>query len=108
MLYKLKIMLGIAANETDQDERLNLIISGATARLQRRLGGIEPPEEMQDIILDLSLKRFNRIGAEGMSSHAVEGESYTFTDDDLKEYEQDIQDFLEAQNGSKRGKVRFI
>lgn len=108
MLDKLKIMLGIAENEADQDKRLNLIISGATARLKRRLDGIEPPEEMQDIILDISLKRFNRIGAEGMLNHAVDGESYTFTDDDLKEYEQDIQDFLEKQNGSKRGKVRFI
>lgn len=108
MLNKLKIMLGIAANETDVDERLNLIISGATARLKRKLGGIEPPEEMQDIILEVSLKRFNRIGAEGMASHSVEGESYSFTDDDFKEYEQDIVDFLEAQIGSKRGKVRFI
>ena len=103
MLDTIKAMLGIAADETDLDQRINIIISGATARLKRKLGGIEPPEEMQDIILEVSLKRFNRIGAEGMASHSVEGESFAFTDDDFKEYDQDIQDFLDRQKGNQKG-----
>lgn len=108
MLDKIKEMLGIEPSATDADKRLKIIISGATARLKRKLGGIEPPEEMQDIILEVSLKRFNRIGAEGMASHSVEGESFSFSDDDFKEYEQDIQDFLDRQKETKKGKVRFI
>ena len=50
MLENLKIMLGIAGNDTALDSRLNLILQTATARLKNLLGGIEPPESMAHII----------------------------------------------------------
>lgn len=106
MLENLKIMLGIDGAENDP--KLNLIISNVTARLKRLLGGIEPPAEMDDIILEVCITRFNRIGSEGLTSHSVEGESLSFTDDDFSAYTEDIQAFLDRQKDNTRGKVRFI
>lgn len=108
MLEKLKMLLGIGADETGLDGKLKLIISNATARLKRKLGGIEPPEEMDDIILEVSVVRFNRIGSEGMTSHSVEGESLSFSDDDFAEYADEIQAYLDSQKDSTIGKVRFL
>lgn len=108
MLNNLKIMIGIALNETDLDDKLKLIISNATSRLRIRLGGIEPPSELDYIILEVANSRYNRIGSEGLSSHSVEGESLTFTDDDFAAFAEDIQAFLDSQKESKRGKVRFL
>ena len=79
MLNNLKLMLGIASNDTDRDSLLKLIISNATARLTTLLGGLEPTESLDYIILDVCIRRFNRIGSEGMESHTVEGESVTFS-----------------------------
>ena len=76
MLNNLKLMLGITDN--DRDATLKLIISTATARLKLLLGGIDPPESMEHIILEVSIIRFNRIGSEGMESHIVEGEHLQF------------------------------
>ena len=108
MLKDLKMMLGIELTDTSEDAKLSLIISRTIARLKVLLGGIEPPEELDYIILDISIIRFNRIGSEGMASHSVEGESLTFTDNDFAAYSDDIQAFLDAQKDSTRGKVRFI
>lgn len=106
MLNDLKIMLGI--DDTDIDDKLRLIIANVTARLKLLLGGIEPPEDMNHIILEVSIIRFNRIGSEGMSSHSVEGESTSYADDDFNGFTDEIQAFLDMQKNSTRGKVRFI
>lgn len=108
MLDTIKSLLGFAADDTENDANLNKLISFAVARLKLRLGGIEPPEEMDFIIAEVVVKRFNRIGSEGLSSHSVEGESLTFCDDDFKEFESEIQAFLDSQKETTRGKVRFI
>ena len=106
MLENLKKMLGI--EDTTLDEKLRLIVQNTTARLKILIGGIEPPEEIAYIILEVSVKRFNRSGSEGMTSHTVEGESVNYTDDDFAEFADDIQAFLDKQNDTTRGKVRFI
>lgn len=106
MLENLKLLLGIESN--DKDALLKQIIASATARLQVLLGGIEPPDSLEYIIIDVSIRRFNRIGSEGMTSHTVEGESISFADNDFVGYEEDIKAYLDTQNGSARGRVRFL
>lgn len=106
MLDNLKIMLGI--DEEDQDAKLNLILSNTKSRLKLLLGGTEPPEEMNHIVLDVAIMRFNRIGSEGLASHSVEGESLTFSDHDFDGFANEIQAWLDSQKESTRGKVRFL
>lgn len=108
MLNGLKLMLDIEASDTSLDEKLNLIISAATARLKTLLGGIEPPTSLEYIIRDVSIIRFNKIGSEGMASHTVEGESISFTADDFAAFANDIQAYLDTQKESTRGRVRFL
>lgn len=108
MIKELKIMLGIDENDVSIDNKLNLLISNATKRLKMLLGGIEPPAEMQYIIIEVAIMRFNRLGSEGLSSHNVEGESLSFIDDDFAPFSDDIQAFLDTQKVGSRGKVRFI
>lgn len=103
MLDNLKKML-----DTDDTALLQLIVSNVTARLKVLLGGIEPPDELDYIVFEVSVKRFNRIGSEGMTSHTVEGESTNYSDDDFAEFADDIQAFLDTQKNTTRGKVRFI
>ena len=108
MLKDLKIFLGIAESDESLDPKLNLLLSNARQRLKILLGGQDPPEELEYIITDVAVIRYNKIGSEGLSSHSVEGESSSFTDDDFAGYKSDIQAWLNAQEDAKRGKVRFI
>lgn len=108
MLENLKMMLGISADETDLDSKLKLILSNTTSRLKLLLGGIDPPAEMDHIVLDVAIMRFNRIGSEGLSSHSVEGESLSFTENDFDGFTDEIQAWLNSQKENARGKVRFL
>ena len=106
MLENLKLLLGIDGG--DLDEKLKLILSNTTARLKLLLGGIEPPDELDHIILEVAIIRFNRIGSEGMASHSIEGESINYGEDDFAGFTDEIQAFLDSQKDNTRGKVRFL
>ena len=108
MLKDLKILLGISEDDTSQDLKLNLILSGTRSRLKALLGGQEPPEELEYIITDVAVVRFNKIGSEGMTSHSVEGESLSFADNDFAAYMDDIQAFLDKQKDVGKGRLRFL
>ncbi len=108
MLEELKVFLGIQESDTSLDSKLNLILAGTRSRLKALLGGQDPPEELNYIITEVSVIRFNRIGSEGFSSHSVEGESQTFAEDDFAGYRDDIQAWLNNQKDAKKGRVRFL
>lgn len=108
MINDLKLMLGFGAEDTSIDDKLSLIVESTKARLKVLLGGVEPPESLSYIILDVSVMRFNRIGSEGMTSHTVEGESQQFSDNDFAGYSEDVQAFLASQKDSARGRVKFL
>ncbi len=108
MLKDLKELLGIDLGDESLDQRLNWILDSARARLKLLLGGIEPPEELEYIIIEVSVVRFNKIGSEGLSAHSVEGESQSFTDNDFAGFMDEIVAYLDTQHGVKKGRVRFL
>lgn len=107
MLEQIKSLLGLA-DDSSRDDLLNTIINLTTARLSLLLGGIEPPDTLDHIVIEVSVARFNRIGSEGLSSHSVEGESLSFTENDFDPFLNEIQAYLDSQKANTRGKVRFI
>lgn len=107
MLEQIKSLLGLA-DDSSRDDLLNTIINLTTARLSLLLGGIEPPDTLDHIVIEVSVARFNRIGSEGLSSHSVEGESLSFTENDFDPFLNEIQAFLDSQKTNTRGRVRFI
>lgn len=108
MLTRLKVMLGMPDTETPKDPQLQLILDGTTKRLKSLLGGIDPPEELEYIILEVAVIRYNRIGSEGLSAHSVEGESQRFGADDFAAYREDIRNYLSGLELTKKGRVRFL
>ena len=74
------------------------------------LGGEEVPEDLQYIVTEVSVIRYNRIGSEGVSHHTVEGEAMTWDKDDFEPYLAEIQAWLDKQEdpATDRGRVRFL
>lgn len=110
-LQDLKTMLQV--NTTDQDGLLNLIIKNTTKALRFKLGlsaGKEFPQELDYIVLEVCVRRYNRLKNEGMASYSQEGESITFKSDDFDDFQDDISAWKEANNvpDASLGKARFI
>ena len=110
MLDDLKLLLGFGGEDIDpeRDERLTWILDSAKARLKNLLGGLDPPEELKHILVEVSVIRFNRIGSEGISSHTVEGENMAFSDNDFSGFMEEINAFLDQQKDINKGRVRFL
>lgn len=112
MLEKILILLGLDSPTQAMTDRIETIIGMTEQRLAFLLGipvnGI--PTELSYIVIEVTIARFNRIGSEGVSSHTVQGESLSWTDDDFKPYMDDIQEWLNAQDevNTTRGRIKFI
>lgn len=108
MLEDIKELLGIEEDDTTINTKLNIILEATKNRLKVLLGGLEVPDQLDYIVTDVSIMRFNRIGSEGLSSHSVEGESLSFANNDFEPYMEDIQSYLNTQKEVTKGKVRFL
>lgn len=108
MLDEVKRTLEI---EDDQlDGQLNDFIGRITDRLLLRLGEEFIPPELEFIVVETTVKRFNLKGNEGMSRYSQEGESITYADL-LNEYADDINLWIANRDrkvDNMLGKVRFL
>jgi len=94
------------------DDKLEVIEKRTRERLASLLGVSVIPDSLEYIVFDVTNKRFNRVGQEGMSSYSQEGLSMAFPDSDFSEYESEIDSFKRKDDEDfympKRGGIYFI
>ena len=97
---------------TGDNPQVEAIYSKIAERLLHRIKNTEIPLALEYIVEEATIRRFNRIGSEGMKSESVEGHSVTYLDEDeLAPYESAIVAYLEAQEPEpprKPGVVYFL
>lgn len=89
------------------NKTLDVIIRLTTNRLKTLLDVKEVPTELEYIVTEVSIVRYNKIGSEGVTSHSVEGETMSFSDNDFKGYLNDIEVWKNKKNEVK-GVVKFL
>lgn len=94
------------------DDKLEVIEKRTKERLASLLGVSVIPDSLEYIAFDVTNKRFNRVGQEGMSSYSQEGLSMAFPDSDFSEYQNEIDEFKRKDQEElyqpKRGRFKFI
>lgn len=105
---RIKRLLAITGNE--QDLLLGDLSDLVEAQLKNRLGGVETiPAELEYIVINVVVSRFNQIGDEGKSSMTVEGESASWLTDLFAPFEADIQRYLDRANKTvSGGSITFL
>ena len=109
----------IFVDSTPTEGQVKLLQSVAglmEARLLGRLAALiekpveRMPEELEYILVELIVRRFNRVGSEGLKSESISGHKAEYTGDDLAGFEGDLIKWAEAQelDGGKRGRIRFL
>src|SRR5690625_2867532 len=107
MLERIKTLLGI--NVDEQADAIEITIENTKNPLEGMLGK-SVPSELEYIIEEITVRRFNRIGSEGMRSESVEGHTVEFYDleDEFKPYLTIIEQYKDDPEPPGRGKVMFI
>lgn len=108
MLSIVKTYLGITDNV--QDELISQIIADVTQRVNNYVGVTELPVQLEWIVRELSIIRYNKIGSEGYKSESEEGKSLTFTEDDpFNTFVPELDQYLDSQaQPASTGRARFI
>ena len=108
MLEDLKLLLGLEDTDKKTETAATADSECHETAVEISSCGLEPPEEMEYIILDVSVIRFNRIGSEGLSSHSVEARAFPGLKMILPDTWIDIQSYLDSQREARKGKVKFL
>ena len=108
-LETVKILTGV------DNEQIATIYNMYEKRLFNRLEQsllevIEIPAELEYILTECTIARFNRIGSEGMESESMDGHTAKYVDKDLSDYEHAIRAYIDAQViiPPTKGVVRFL
>lgn len=109
-IEELKTMIGLTSDSSDN--LLKLIVDKTVKRMRFKLGLKAEelfPDDLSYIPFEVCIRRYNRRANEGMASYTQEGQSFTFSDNDFAEFEQDIEDWKDAnQKKISAPKASFV
>ena len=97
LLNRIKTLLQI----NDNDELLNEIIEITEYKILNYINKKTLPEELEFILIELVISRFNKIGSEGFTSESTDGKSISY-EDDFENYKQYLDDYL-FKTGQNKG-----
>ena len=99
VVNEVKVLLDIS---DDLQDNLLLQIENQVENHFKAYANVEVVEEKYNfIIVDVVIKRFNRLGAEGMKSQNIQGASSTYDYDDFKPYDNIINKLHNSVKGVK-------
>ena len=100
LLNRVKVLLGI----DDNDELVSEIIELTKHKILNYINETELPKELEFILIELAIQRYNRIGSEGIASENIDGKSVSY-EDDFEAYKPHLNFYMLKNNISKGYKV---
>ena len=97
LLNRVKTLLQIQ----DNDELIYEIAEITKEKILNYTNQEELPSELEFVLVELAIQRYNRIGSEGISSESVDGKSVSY-EDDFEMYKQYLDDYL-FRTGQNKG-----
>ena len=97
LLNRIKTLLNCEGNE----ELITEIVNITEAKILNYINATEMPQELEFVLIELSVQRFNRIGSEGISSENIDGKSVSY-DDDFTGYKHYLDDYI-SRNSVRKG-----
>ena len=93
-LQRIKTMLNI----TNQDSLIEEIFYITTQKILSIISEDVVPTELEWIIIELTIERFNRIGSEGISTESVDGKQISYNDNDIDKFMPYINNYIYKNN----------
>ena len=96
LLNRIKTLLNVEGNENLIYEITELTKS----KILNYINEAELPLELEFVLIELAIQRYNRIGSEGVASESVDGRTTSY-EDDFESYKQYLDDYMSKNNTSK-------
>ena len=100
LLNRIKTLLGIP----DIDELIYEITELTKSKILNYINEVELPLELEFVLVELTIQRYNRIGSEGIASESVDGKSVSY-EDIFENYKPYLDDYISRSGKSKGYKL---
>ena len=100
LLNRIKTLLQIQ----DNDELIYEIIELTKSKILNYINKEELPKELEFILVEMAISRFNKIGSEGFASESTDGKSISY-EDDFENYKTYLDDYIFRNNKNKGFKL---
>ena len=100
LLNRIKTLLGIP----DNDELIYEITELTKSKILNYINEVELPLELEFVLVELTVQRYNRIGSEGIASESVDGKSVSY-EDVFENYKPYLDDYISRSGKSKGYKL---
>lgn len=100
LLNRIKTLLGIP----DNDELIYEITELTKSKILNYINEVELPLELEFVLVELTIQRYNRIGSEGIASESVDGKSMSY-EDVFENYKPYLDDYISRSGKSKGYKL---
>ena len=100
LLNRIKTLLQIQ----DNDELIYEIVEITKEKILNYINEKELPKELEFILIELAVERYNRIGSEGIASESVDGKSVSY-EDNFESCKQYLDDYVSRSNKNKGFKL---
>ena len=97
LLNRIKTLLGV----TDNDELIYEITELTKSKILNYINETELPNELEFVLVELAIQRYNRKGSEGIASESVDGKSVSY-EDMFENYKPYLDDYI-SRNGKSKG-----
>ena len=101
-----EVQISLGQSSLDKSELLLSLISRSSKQVLNYLKAKELPEELEYVVVELTIARYNRIGSEGLNSENSDGVSFSYNNDLLKAYKYDLDRWIK-ENQPKKNNVRM-
>ena len=100
LLNRIKTLLQI----NDNDELIYEITEITKEKILNYINEKELPQELEFILIELAIERFNKIGSEGIASESIDGKNVSY-DDSFENYKIYLDDYIFRNNKNKGFKL---
>ena len=100
LLNRIKTLLQI----NDNDELIYEITEITKEKILNYINEKELPKELEFILIELAIERFNKIGSEGIVSESIDGKNVSY-DDSFENYKTYLDDYIFRINKNKGFKL---
>ncbi len=103
ILNEVKITLGLSSS--DKDELLKSLIKRNSQPVINYIKEQKVPSELEYIVVELVVARYNRIGSEGLNSENSDGVSFSYNNNSLDGFKMDLDRYI-ANKKSQLDKIK--
>ena len=100
LLNRIKTLLQI----NDNDELIYEIVEITKEKILNYINEKELPKELEFVLVELAIERFNKIGSEGIASESIDGKNVSY-DDSFENYKVYLDYYIFRNNKNKGFKL---